>query len=178
MSRSKRKGIKDREEQVGKSSKKNALHGPFTSAAGEAVAEAPRWRKAGRYLRPGLVWTPYEPGVSGRWTCRRSGWRCCGEGWLSTARRPAAGGWGWKHRWMVEAWMKAEGNLRQIVSGRGLWVAAAHWTSWPGRTRAGLRIPASRGTGSIERQEDIIWKNDEQKYFFVKILKLLFLKDT
>lgn len=97
MSRSKSKGIKDQYMKRDRNRwetviKNNALYVPFTSAAGEAVAEAPRWRKAGRYLRPGLAWTPYEAGVSERWTCRCSGWKCCGEGWLSTARRPVAGG--------------------------------------------------------------------------------------
>lgn len=132
-------------------SEENCLYLPFTSAAGGAFAEAPERQRAGRYLRPGSVWTPYEAGASGRWTYRCSGWRCCGEGSLSTARRPCAAGWGWKRLLVAEA----EGSLRSTVSGTGLLLSEADWTSWPERRKVGLRIPASPRTGSIEKYREM-----------------------
>lgn len=137
----------------------------FTSAGDEASAEAPRWRRAERCPRPGWGWTLCEGGASGSWKCRRSGWSCFGEGWPSTARRPGPGGWAWRRGWAAAMWKKEAGILRETGSGRELRPSAGRWTSWPGRTRAVLKIPASLWRGSVETSY----------HYWIKILFWIFL---
>lgn len=126
------------------------LYLAFTSAAGKVFAEAPRWHWAERYRRPGCGRTPCGAGVSESQTYRCSSWTCCGGGSLSRARHPGAGGCMWRLVLDAEVWVDAVGNLMLTVSSKGLRLAGAHWTSWPGLMRAALRKPASPKTGSTK----------------------------